>query len=55
MLARAQQAAGMRRVGVLMEYDENDALAKTFLAGFTQTLREFGWNQGNNLQLDVRW
>src|SRR5262249_2488210 len=26
-----------RRVGVLMEYDEKDAVAKSFLSGFTQT------------------
>jgi putative tryptophan/tyrosine transport system substrate-binding protein len=53
--ARAQRVERTRRVGVLMEYDENDALAKTFLSGFTKALRELGWSQGNNLRLDVRW
>jgi putative tryptophan/tyrosine transport system substrate-binding protein len=36
LAARAQQASGMRRVGVLMGYAENDPEAKVFFAGFTK-------------------
>jgi putative tryptophan/tyrosine transport system substrate-binding protein len=55
LAARAQQASGMRRVGVLMGYAENDPEAKVFFAGFTQRLAELGWVEGCNLRMDVRW
>jgi putative ABC transport system substrate-binding protein len=55
LAARAQQASGMRRVGVLMGYAESDPEAKVFLAGFTQRLAELGWVEGRNLRMDVRW
>jgi putative tryptophan/tyrosine transport system substrate-binding protein len=55
LAARAQQASGMRRVGVLMGYAENDPEAKVFFAGFTQRLAELGWLEGRNLRMDVRW
>src|SRR5215472_8375105 len=53
--ARAQQPDRMRRVGVLMAFDENDPEAKAYLSGFTQGLAELGWTDGSNLRLDVRW
>jgi putative tryptophan/tyrosine transport system substrate-binding protein len=55
LAARAQQASGMRRVGVLMGYAENDPEAKVFFAEFTQRLAELGWVEGRNLRMDVRW
>jgi putative ABC transport system substrate-binding protein len=55
LAAQAQQASGMRRVGVLMGYAENDPEAKVFFAGFTQRLAELGWVEGRNLRMDVRW
>jgi putative tryptophan/tyrosine transport system substrate-binding protein len=55
LAARGQQASGMRRVGVLMGYAENDPEAKVFFAGFTQRLAELGWVEGRNLRMDVRW
>jgi putative ABC transport system substrate-binding protein len=53
--ARAQQASGTRRLGVLMGYAESDPEAKGFFAGFTQRLAELGWIDGRNLRMDVRW
>lgn len=53
--ARAQQPGRMRRVGVLMAFDENDPEAKTYLLEFTQGLAELGWTDGSNLRMDVRW
>jgi putative ABC transport system substrate-binding protein len=53
--ARAQQTAGVRRVGVLMPYDENDPVAKPQLSKFTQGLSELGWTNGRSLRMDVRW
>jgi putative ABC transport system substrate-binding protein len=45
----------MRRVGVLMGYAEADPEATVLLADFTQALSEFGWVEGRNLRLEVRW
>jgi putative tryptophan/tyrosine transport system substrate-binding protein len=53
--ARTQQAGGARRVGVLMNGDENDPETKTYLAAFGQGLRNLGWIEGQNLHIDLRW
>src|SRR5258706_490358 len=55
LAARAQQRNRMRRIGVLMGWDENDRLAKAGLDRFTQGLQELGWINGQNLQMEVRW
>ena len=55
VVLRAQQPERMRRVGVLMGYEENDPDSKARLSGFTQGLSELGWTDGFNLQMDVRW
>jgi putative tryptophan/tyrosine transport system substrate-binding protein len=55
LTARAQQPGRIRRVGVLMAFDENDPEAKAYLSGFTQGLAELGWTDGRNLRMDVRW
>src|SRR4051794_14140175 len=44
-----------RRVGILVGWDENNPTAKLFLSRLTQKLRELGWIEGRNIQLDVRW
>jgi putative ABC transport system substrate-binding protein len=53
--AHAQQPARVRRVGVLMGWDENDPEAKGWLSKFTQGLFELGWTDGRNMRMDVRW
>jgi putative tryptophan/tyrosine transport system substrate-binding protein len=53
--ARAQQGERVRRVGVLFVGDENDPAVKTRLSAFTQALAEFGWTDGRNLLMDLRW
>jgi ABC-type uncharacterized transport system substrate-binding protein len=55
LAARAQQGGRVRRVGVLMGWDENDPQGKPLLSGFTQGLAELGWTDGRNLRTDVRW
>jgi putative ABC transport system substrate-binding protein len=45
----------MRRIGVLMPGDENDALAKARLSAFTQALAGLGWTVGRNVRMDLRW
>jgi putative tryptophan/tyrosine transport system substrate-binding protein len=49
------QQPRMRRIGVLMGYDENDRTAKAYFSGFTQGLAELGWTDGRNMRVDVRW
>jgi putative ABC transport system substrate-binding protein len=53
--ARAQQGNRVRRIGVLMPYDENDPLRKNFVSAFTQALASLGWTDGRNLRMDLRW
>ena len=42
LAAGAQQGNRVRRIGVLMPYDENDPLAKTWVSVFTQALAGAG-------------
>jgi putative ABC transport system substrate-binding protein len=53
--ARAQQAGRMRRIGVLMGYDENDAEAQAWVAAFREGLQQLGWTEGRNIRIDTRW
>jgi putative tryptophan/tyrosine transport system substrate-binding protein len=53
--ARAQQPDRVRRIGVLMGWDENDPEAKAFLSGFTEGLAEAGWMDGRNARIEIRW
>jgi putative ABC transport system substrate-binding protein len=55
LAARAQQGNRMRRIGVLMGPDENDPVAKTMFAAFTQALAGLGWTNDRNLRMDLRW
>jgi putative tryptophan/tyrosine transport system substrate-binding protein len=55
LAARAQQSERMRRVGVLMAYIESDINAQLWTKAFDESLRELGWNNGRNIQLDYRW
>jgi putative ABC transport system substrate-binding protein len=55
LAAGAQQPDRMRRVGVLMEWDENDPEAKVWLSGFMHALADLGWTDGRNVRIDVRW
>ena len=54
LVARAQQGDRVRRIGVLMPYDENDPLAKPLIPAFTQALADLGW-YGRNVRIDFRW
>ena len=54
LAARAQQADRVRRIGVLMAFDENDPLAKSEVSAFTQALAGLGWTDGRNVRMDLR-
>jgi putative tryptophan/tyrosine transport system substrate-binding protein len=53
LAARAQQGEGMRRVGVLIEFNENDS--RGFLSYFTRAFAQLGWIDGRNVTIDFRW
>ena len=55
MVARAQPPGRLRRIGVLMSWNESDPEIKTFLSGFMQGLAELGWTDGANVRMEVRW
>jgi putative ABC transport system substrate-binding protein len=50
----AQQGDRVRRIGVLMPYDDNDPVAKTFVSAFTEALAGLGWTDGRNVRIDLR-
>jgi putative tryptophan/tyrosine transport system substrate-binding protein len=55
LAARAQQADRMRRIGVLMNGTATEARLQSYVAAFVQGLRQLGWNEGQNIRIDVRW
>jgi putative ABC transport system substrate-binding protein len=55
LAAGAQQRDRVRRIGVLVPYDENDTEGKRRYSAFTQALTGFGWTDGRNVHMDVRW
>jgi len=55
IMARAQQSDRVRRLGILMGYAEGDTEAKALLLEFARALSEFGWIEGRNLGVEIRW
>jgi len=55
VVASAQQGDRVRRIGVLMAYDESDPEAKAHLSAFVQGLVELGWTNGHNIRMHIRW
>jgi putative ABC transport system substrate-binding protein len=55
LAARAQQGNRVRRIGVLLPFEENDPEQKRRLFGFTQALADLGWINGRNVRMDLRW
>lgn len=55
LAAHAQQAGGLRRLGVLMAGNENSPENAPRIAAFRQRLTELGWKEGENIQIEYRW
>ena len=55
VVARAQQPDQMRRVGVLMNRAAGDPEGRARIAAFQQSLQQFGWTDGRNVRIDIRW
>jgi putative ABC transport system substrate-binding protein len=55
LAARAQQGERVRRIGVLIPYDENDPVMKPRVSAFTRALADLGWTDSRNMRIDLRW
>ncbi|HKD28563.1 MAG TPA: ABC transporter substrate-binding protein [Xanthobacteraceae bacterium] len=55
LAAHAQQGERMRRLGVLMLPAESDFRAQALLAALRQGLLQFGWIEGRNLRIELRY
>ena len=55
LAAGAQQAAGMRRIGVLLAAVADDLEYQNRMAAFLQGLAQLGWTVGRNVRIDTRW
>ena len=53
LAARAQQAGGIRRVGVLTTFGDSDALAQGWVAAFRKGLDQSGWHDGRNVRSTI--
>jgi putative ABC transport system substrate-binding protein len=54
VVARAQQGDRVRRIGMFMNLAEDDPETLRRIAAFVQGLRELGWTDGRNVQIDFR-
>jgi putative ABC transport system substrate-binding protein len=55
LAARAQQTERMRRIGVLMPYTKDDPEDQQRIAALHDGLRQLGWIEGRNIQIEYRW
>ena len=55
LVARSQQTDRVRRIGLLLNFTEDDPEAKERVAAFRQGLEKRGWSEGRNVHLDYRF
>jgi putative ABC transport system substrate-binding protein len=53
--AWAQESRRMRRVGMLLAIDERDPIGKGRVQAFRLGMRDLGWIEGRNVQIDYRF
>ena len=53
--ARAEPASVIRRIALLMLFDEKNLDAQAVLAVFRAELRKLGWKEGQNIEFEYRW
>ena len=53
--AGAQQAGGMRRIGILVNGAEDDPEMQKRIAAFRRGLGQLGWLAGHNIRIDPRY
>ena len=54
-VARAQQGERVRRIGMLIPYEQSDTEAQTQVAAFLEELQRLGWTDGRNVRVHTRW
>jgi putative tryptophan/tyrosine transport system substrate-binding protein len=54
-VVRAQPVEPMRRIGVLMPFTKDNPEGQARVAAFVKELRQLGWTEGRNLQIEYRW
>src|SRR5215467_5296636 len=52
---RAQQPERMRRIGIFLHADADDASFHVWVGAFLQELALLGWTIGRNVRIDIRW
>jgi putative ABC transport system substrate-binding protein len=55
VMARAQQADRMRRIGVLIGVPADSPFAQARCAAFLEGQQQLGWIEGRNVRIDTRW
>jgi len=55
LVVRAQQPERVRRIGVLQSQPESESAFRDLRMLFTSRLRELGWTDGENLQINYRF
>jgi len=55
LAARAQQANRVRRVGVLIGFEQSDPVSQHYESAFAKKLGELGWTEDRNVRIDYRW
>jgi putative tryptophan/tyrosine transport system substrate-binding protein len=55
LVARAEPADRMRRIGVLMGVAEDDPEGQARVAAFQQGLADLNWADGRNVHIEYRW
>ena len=55
LVVRAQQPERVRRIGVLQPQPESESAFRDWRMLFTSRLRELGWTDGENLQIEYRF
>jgi putative ABC transport system substrate-binding protein len=53
--ARAQPADGLRRISVLMNLVATNPNAQSYMAAFSEELRQLGWIEAQKVRIDIRW
>src|SRR5215207_4708075 len=55
VVARAQQAEPMRRIGVLLPSAASHVGFQTWVRAFLDEMQRLGWRVGGNVRIDTRW
>jgi putative ABC transport system substrate-binding protein len=55
LTARSQPKSAIKRVGILMGLAETDAQAQARIIAFREGLKQLGWTESANIQLDYYW